>query len=60
MQGKRTSKFLGFFEKNSRFIVKFRKFFGFIFFESWRSDGGNPGDGARALHVGLPNPNFNG
>jgi hypothetical protein len=25
-------KFFGFFEKNSRFIVKFRKFFGFIFF----------------------------
>jgi hypothetical protein len=24
-------KFFGFFEKNSRFIVKFRKFFGFIF-----------------------------
>jgi hypothetical protein len=27
-------RFFGFFEKNSRFIVKFRKFFGFIFFES--------------------------
>jgi hypothetical protein len=25
-------RFLGFFEKNSGFIVKFRKFFGFIFF----------------------------